>query len=156
MTQNSKKTRAHLEKGQTIAEFVIVLPVAAFLILAVTEMAFMGIRSIIAQHAAYRAARVAGVYQGEFSETEVNTKLPTILFYGGQVTDTNSEDIKVETLSKMLFSIRALDPALVIRRSSPRIFALPEGLNTTVLREGDTPSPYCRYDEGYESCDFPQ
>ena len=140
-----------------ITEFVLALPLVLLLILGVVETAFVGVRSIVAGHAAFRAARVAAVYQREYAGAELYAMLSPALFRGGWIDpDSPADEIRIGVAANPLVRIRALDPALTIRRASPIAPALPDGLSDAVLRGGDVPSPYCREGARYRVCGYPE
>lgn len=149
--------RRHGEKGQSIAEFALVLPLVFLFILVVIELALAGTRGVIARHGAMRAARVHAVYQGRYADGELYAMLPPALFRGGFVNEIQAapDEIDIDAYARPLVRIRAIEPASSIRRGSPSTKALPDGLTDAALNGGDTPSPYCTDDGGYRVCGYP-
>ncbi len=146
------------QRGNSIAEFAMVLPFAAMAVFTVVEASLMGFRSVAAQHGAFRAARVAEVYQGEFADAEFYAMLHPAVFRGGisRPSEAGRDEMAVEALSRPIARLRALSPAEMIRRVSPQGRALPAGLSNEILRGGDTPSPYCAAEGGYYACGYPR
>lgn len=146
------------ERGQSAAEFALVLPFALLLVLLVVEVALTGVRSVVATHAAYRSARVAEVYQAEHAEGELYAMLPPALFRGGIVAPAaaGGEELAIEAAARPVARLAPLTPAAVVRRSASRGRALPDDLPESALRGGDTPSPYCREGGGYRACGYPE
>lgn len=146
------------QRGQSATELALILPMAILLILVVVEMALVGVRSISAQHAAFRAARVAKVYQGEYSESELFAMLDPALFRSGAIDSSGNlaGGVLVRAYSRPVAGLGPMAPASHIRRASPYAPALPAGFSDAVLRGGDAPSPYCRNGEEYGVCGYPQ
>jgi len=153
------------ESGQAATEFALMLPIAAAIIISVFATALTGVRSIVAQHAAVRAARAAAVFQDSQISNELYASLDPSIFRA------NTFAIKAEAgVSRAsnelegVIELNASSNAALTRgaasswfkRQSPVTPALPEGLNDAQLRGGDTPSPYCRVQGGYESCGWPE
>lgn len=146
------------KRGVAIAEFVLVLPFVTLLILLIFEFGLLGIRSIVVQHAAFRAARVAEVYQKDHASQEVASVLPPVLLRDGMADSfEDRSSVAVTASSRFLSNLFALRPSFLIKRRAPLTFALPQGLSNTILRGGDTPSPYCGEEgEGYRVCGYPE
>lgn len=141
-----------------MTEFVLVLPLLLALILCAVETAALGVRGIIAEHAAYRAARVAEVHQGEHAADEVVAMLHPV-FFKGSATDVGGDGddaVTVDAASRPFIDLSALAPADVLRRRAPKSAALPDQLSDVVLQGGDTPSPYCRAEGSYRVCGYPE
>ncbi len=148
--------RATTQKGQSLVEFIIALPFALLLIFTVIEFGLMGVRSIVATHAAMRAARIASTYQTDAIDGELYAMLDRPLFNGSAVREIAPDSVEIGARSRPLMKIRALDPGSMLRRRSPRADALPLGLSEAILRNGDTPSPYCINEGGYRACEEPR
>jgi hypothetical protein len=137
------------------------LPVAVLLIVAALGLSFTGVRGIVAQLAAIRAARVAGVFQDDLINAELYAALPPEAFRGGLAEITGERLVANElpgTLELVAVPSGVLDfeglSMSLLRRDAPITPALPRGLPDAVLKGGDTPSPYCRDDGGYSVCGY--
>lgn len=150
--------------GQIVAEFSLVLPFILLMLLTVAGAALMGARSIVAELAASRGARVAKVFNDELVDYELCAMLEAPLFRGGiseqvgidrrrRTSNDENGTLIVDAVSNPLIGIRSLAPGGIIRRSSPISPALVPDLSDSALR-GDTPSPYCRGQGGYEVCGY--
>ncbi|MFA4874670.1 MAG: TadE/TadG family type IV pilus assembly protein [bacterium] len=156
--------RATANAGQVATEFVLVLPIAIFLIVAAVAMAVLAVRGIVAQSAAARAARFAAIFEEEMAGQEFGQALGREIFSAGAIEITGSGDgprasNEVEgILNGYAFTNGALDisSATIVYRQSPVAPALPAGLGDRALRGGDTPSPYCLREGGYSVCGFPE
>ena len=146
------------ERGQSVAEFALVLPFALLMVAAVVETALVGVRSVVATHAAYRAPRVVEVHQPEHAAGELLAMLPPALFRGGSVAPAadGGEGLAIEAAARPAVRLSALAPATALRREAPQGKALPDDLPEATLRGGDTPSPYCREAGGYRACGYPE
>jgi len=144
--------------GQSATELALVLPVAVAMMAAVVEMALIGLRSISLQHAAFRAARVAEVYQEGYAPAELYAMLDPALFQASEISRPGGKagDVLIGALSRPIADLKTLVPGSVMFRSSPQGRSLPADLSDAVLRGGDTPSPYCVIDEGYGVCGYPK
>ncbi|MBN1283564.1 MAG: hypothetical protein JXA24_07330 [Proteobacteria bacterium] len=147
-------------------EHALVLPAAVAIIVAVLGMAATGLRTVVAQHAAARAARVAAVFNDGLIGAELHASLAPSMFSahsfdviadaGGTRLSNEMEGIlTLEAVSGAALSGGAAGSRSVVRKS-PATPALPEGLGERVLRGGDTPSPYCRTEGGYSACGWPE
>jgi hypothetical protein len=154
------------ERGQMATEFVLTLPVAMALIVAVVAIAVFGVRGIAGQLAAQRAARAASLFQEDLAQVELDASLSTALFRDGAfeiagvsnaARPSNAEEgtMRIGALSNAALGHAARGFGAVFR-TAPIVPALPAGLGNSVLREGDTPSPYCRNEGGYAVCGFPR
>jgi hypothetical protein len=148
-------------KGTSAVEFTLVLPIAVLLIVAALGISLTGVRGIVTQLAAVRAARVASVFQDDLIDAELYAALPPVGFRGGLAEITGERLISNElpgTLELIALPSGALDlerlRMSLLRRDAQVTPALPRGLNEGVLRGGDTPSPYCRDEGGYSVCGY--
>lgn len=148
-------------RGTSAVEFTLVLPIAALLIVAALGISLTGVRGIVAQLAAVRAARVATVFQDDLIDAELYAALPPTVFRGGLAEITGERLISNElpgTLELIAAPSGALDfeglRMSLLRRDARITPALPRALPNSVLRGGDTPSPYCRDDGGYSVCGY--
>jgi hypothetical protein len=148
-------------KGASAVEFTLVLPIAVLLIAAALGISLTGVRGIVAQLAAVRAARVASVFQDDLIDAELYAALPPVGFRGGFAEISGERLITNElpgTLEVIAVPSGVLDfegLRMSLHRRDARITpVLPRGLNEGALRGGDTPSPYCRDDGGYSVCGY--
>ena len=147
-------------------EFALTLPFAMAMIVAVVALAVFGVRGIAAQLAAQRAARQAALFQENVVQAELDGSLSPTLFRGGafeiagvssvaRPSNADEGTMRIGTLSNAALGHAARGFGAVFR-AAPVVPALPAGLSDRVLREGDTPSPYCRNEGGYAVCGFPR
>ncbi|MFA4974038.1 MAG: hypothetical protein WC683_15615 [bacterium] len=152
--------------GQVASEFVLMLPISAGIIITVLGMALSGVRGVVAQASAMRGARVAAVFQDDFVDDELYASLDPAIF-GSNSFQITAEAGGMRTSNELegIFELHASPNAALtsgpmntswFMRASPVTPALPEGLHDAQLRGGDTPSPYCRSDGGYEACGWPE
>ncbi len=148
--------------GNVATEFVLVLPFAMLLIITVLGMAVLGVRAVAVQTAAMQAARKAATFQEDEAIHEFDRNLPENIFAGGAIdvrtTDGSARSSNEEegVIEARALSNGALDlfSASIVRRQSPVAPALRAGLGERALGGGDTPSPYCAGEGGYEVCGF--
>ncbi len=143
------------KRGSSAVEFTLILPLSALIIISVIAMSLHGVRGIVAQLAAMRAARVASTFQDdEFIQGEVLAALPPHIFRTGSFQFKGSENnamLELTAFSNSALSrIRGMS---ALKRVAPITPALPPNLGNAVLKGGDAPSPYCTDGEGYNVCD---
>jgi hypothetical protein len=148
-------------RGISAVEFTLVLPVAVLLIVAALGISLTGVRGIVTQHAAVRAARVASVFQDDLINAELYAALPPEVFRGG-LADITGERLITNELPGVLELVAVPSGVLdfeglrmsLLRRDAQVVPSLSRGLGDAVLKGGDTPSPYCRDDGGYSVCGY--
>jgi hypothetical protein len=151
------KLSVRYNRGSLAVEFALILPLAALIIVSVIAMCLHGVRGIVAQLAATRAAGIASTFQQDgLIQGEIYAALPSNIFRAGSFEIKSAEENK-PVLELSAFSNSALSgisPGMsMLKRTSPITPALPPNLGNAVLRGGDTPSPYCRKEGGYAVCD---
>ena len=146
-------------RGSTVVEFTLILPIVILAIIASVALSLTGVRGIVAQLAAIRAARVATVFQDEFIDYELYAALSPAI-YRGSIFDIEGARLVSNELPGRL-AISAVPNSLLdfegfgmnlIKRDAPIVPALPTNLSNATLRGGDSPSPYCRKGGGYSVC----
>jgi len=153
------------KSGQAATEFALMLPIAAAVIIAVFAVALTGVRGIVAQLAAVRAARVAAVFQDDLVANELYASLDPSIFRShsfdikaeaGGMRASNEIEAVLELNASSTAALANSAASSWFKRLAPLTPALPEDLRDTQLRGGDTPSPYCRAQGGYEACGWPE
>ena len=93
------------QKGQSLTEFVLLVPLLFLIIFGIMQLALIGNAYIVVHHAAYTAARVAAVHSGggrvEETAQEICRAITKDVSYVTTTTTPTGNDVKVKVTYRM-------------------------------------------------------
>jgi len=149
--------------GQSVVEFVMILPILLIIMISVFGITKLCIRGELVDLATSRAARAGRFFDDQLVARELYAILtPEFSNRGWIEWSDGAGNVRLRNwdVGKLnvheIFDSNLLPTASLIKKGNAVVPALVKDLSDDVLRGGDSPSPYCRDGEGYAICGYVQ